>query len=709
MHKTAPRPVTLIVRAILAGAPVLALPVATLHAQAVESAMKFELPAGDAEQTLRTFSIQSGVQVLLSTDVVSGVQTNAVSGEYEPQDAARRMLEGTPLQLVRDQASGIYRVEKIAGDSLPDLASLSDADDDGDVELDMVTVSASRTPMSLRYASSAVSVVSMEDLELQQVDDLRSSLTQVPGITVSNTGAFGGQSAVFIRGAYPQHTLFLVDGIRLNDSVATANNFIGGADLGGIDRMEVLRGPQSTMYGSAAMGGVILMNTARGKPGFESELNLTGGSFDTRAGGLSVRGGDGRLGYSASVSRHYTMNDLPDNWYRNWSYSGRLSFEATDDLEIGATFRGQDGKSSTTGSRFSYSPGVAYTGTYLGTVYADWRSSETISTRVVAAAHKRVYDWDAGSYVSEQDNFRRIVDWQTTWKPLKTVDVVVGGNYEDSEYSINDEESTDTIVSGFVSGVYRVTNTLTVNSGLRYDDYETVGSSTTWKAGMAWMVMPETKLRATYGTGFAAPSSSHRYGVPAWGQAANPDIKPEESKGWDIGVDHTVLGGMYTVSATYFKNKFTNLIDWQYTNLDTWEGIYANRSKASTEGVELGVSIEPVYWWNVRLGYTYLKAKDDLTGDRLNRRPRNSIDVSSWVQIMPRWTAGFGVKSVNNRLESGSRVDDYAVARVYTSYEVSDAFTVKLRMENALDKKYDEVYGYEALPRGVFGSVEVRF
>jgi vitamin B12 transporter len=707
MHKTAPRPLSLVVRAIL-GAPVLAaLPLATLQAQAVESAMKFELPAGDAEQTLRTFSIQSGVQVLLSTDLVSGVQTNAVSGEYEPQDAARRMLEGTSLQLVRDQASGIYSVEKVAGYSLPDTAS---DDSGGDVELDMVTVSASRSPMSLRYASSAVSVVSLDDLALQQVDDLRSSLTQVPGITVSNTGAFGGRSAVFIRGAYPQHTLFLVDGIRLNDSAASADNFIGGADLGGIDRMEVLRGPQSTMYGSAAMGGVILMNTAKGKPGFESQLNLTGGSFDTRTGGLSVRGGDGRLGYSASVSRYYTLNDQPNNWYRNWSYSGRLSFEATEDLELGVTFRGQDGKNSTEGSRFSYSPGVAETGMYLGTVYADWRSSDTVTTRLVGAIHKRTYDWLAGSgSASFQENDRKIVDWQTTWKPLRSVDVVVGGNYEDSEYSISGLVSNDTIYSGFVSGVYRVTNTLTVNSGLRYDDFDTVGASTTWKAGMAWMVMPETKLRATYGTGFAAPSSSHRYGVPAWGQAANPDIKPEKSKGWDIGVDHTVLGGMYTVSATYFKNKFTDLIDWQYTNMETWEGIYTNRSKASTEGVELGVSVEPVYWWNVRLGYTYLKAQDDLTGARLNRRPRNSIDVSSWVEIMPRWTAGFGLKSVNNRLESGSRFQDYSVARVYTSYDVNDSFTVKLRMENALDKKYDEVYGYEALPRGVFGSVEVRF
>lgn len=703
MQKITPRPLALVVRAIL-GVPLVALPVATLQAQAVESAIKFDLPAGDAEQTLRAFSIQCGVQVLLSTEVVSGVRTKAVSGEFEPQDAARRMLEGTSLQLVRDQASGIYRVEKSASYNLPGTA------DARDVELEIVTVSASRTPQALRYASSAVSVVSLEEMALQQVEDLRSSLSQQPGITVSNTGAFGGQSAVYIRGAYPQHTLFIVDGVRLNDSAATYNNFIGGADLGGIDRMEVLRGPQSTMYGSAAMGGVILMNTARGKDGFTGGANVTGGTFDTRAGAVSARGGDGRLGYSAAVNRYYTMNDLPDNWYRNWSYSGRLSFEATEDLEFGATFRGQEGKNSTTGSRFNYSPGVADTATYLGTVYADWQSSATVSTRLIAAAHKRTYDWDAGDgFPSEQVNNRKIVDWQTAWKPLGGVDVVVGGNYEDSEYSINEELSNDTIVSGFVSGVYRVTDTLTLNSGLRYDDFDTVGSSTTWKAGMAWMVLPETKLRATYGTGFAAPSSSHRYGVPAWGQAANPDIKPEESKGWDIGVDHTVLGGLYTVSATYFKNKFNNLIDWQYTNLATWEGIYANRSKASTEGLEMGVSIEPMDWWNVRVGYTYLTAKDGTTGERLSRRPRNSIDLQSWVEIMPRWTAGFGVRSVSNKIENGDRMDDYAVARVYTSYDLTDAFTVKLRVENALNKKYDEVYGYDALPRGVFGSVEVRF
>ncbi|HEY9248133.1 MAG TPA: TonB-dependent receptor, partial [Rariglobus sp.] len=378
-------------------------------------------------------------------------------------------------------------------------------------------------------------------------------------------------------------------------------------------------------------------------------------------------------------------------------------------LEVGVTFRGQDAENEVVGSRLYYAPGFVESANYLGTVYADWKASETVTSHFTAALHRREYLWSDAYGDSEQTNNRRIFDWQTAWKPADALELVVGANYETSDFTISGEESEEEIAAGFVSGTYRITDTLTLTAGLRYDDYDTVGSSTTWRTGLAWMVLPATKLRATYGTGFAAPGSSDRYGVPAWGQVANPNIKPEESKGWDVGVDQSFFGGALTFDATYFDNTFKELIDWEYINFVTYEGWYTNRSRASTDGVELGVTARPQSWLHLRAGYTYLNAEDDLTGQRLIRRPRHTFDSQIWADATREWTLGFGVHVVADRMEDLGPGEDYTTVRFFTSYELRHNITLKLRVENLLDEEYEEVVGYAALPRGVFGSVEWRF
>lgn len=703
MHPTKSVFVSAVIRSLL-GVPLLAAPVAGAMAQASATARQFNLPAGDAEQTLRQFSNQSGIDFLVPTDLVAGVRTNAVNGLYEPEAAAQRMLAGTSLALLRD-GSGIYRIRK---DTSPKAAG---AVGRADEELESVVVAASRTPMELRKVSSAVSVVKLEELDAQQVGDLRKALAQQPGVIVSNTGATGGQTAVYMRGAFPQHTLFFVDGVRMNDSAAGYDNFLGGADLGGFDHIEVLRGPQSTIYGSAAMGGVILMNTSRGTDVTKGGVELGGGSFDTYTGGGAITGSAGKLSYSASLGRYETANELPDNEYHNWSYSTRLQLALAEGLDIGTTFRGQNGRFEVA----SGFPGIAEIDNYLGTVYADWRASDAVNSRFTAAVHNRKYTWISGGFASPQENKRYVFDWQTSWKAGRGLELVVGANAEDAEYDIGSDGQKEGILSGFLSGVYKITDTVTLNAGMRYDAYDSVGPSTTWRTGVAWNVLPDTKLRATYGTGFAAPASSQRYGVPSWGARPNPDLKPEDSRGWDIGVDQSFLDGRFTVTATWFDNRFTDLIDWTYVDFVTFEGMYTNVSKASTRGLELGVAAELVRGWHLSLGYTYLDTKNEATGERLVRRPKNAIELQAWAEITPRWTVGYGLSGVVDKLQAASWPsvgyfnDDYFVSRLYTSYMLTDAFTAKLRVENLFDRKYEEVPDYPALTRGVFASVEWRF
>ena len=184
---------------------------------------------------------------------------------------------------------------------------------------DQFVVSASRTPQDPAYLPSSVTSLSLPSLGDQQLPDLRTALAETPGVIVVNSGAVGSQSSVFLRGANSDLTLFVVDGVRLNTENISYANFFGGADLAGLDRIEVLLGPQSTLYGSSAMGGVILLETARGSGSPSGVLSTYAGSFGSFGAEASVAGGAGTVGYSASVSHEQTDNDRPYNRYRNWN------------------------------------------------------------------------------------------------------------------------------------------------------------------------------------------------------------------------------------------------------------------------------------------------------------------------------------------------------------------------------------------------------
>lgn len=582
------------------------------------------------------------------------------------------------------------------------------------VVLDHYIISASRTAQDPKYTPSSVSVLPLPDLAAAQITDLRSALAQEPGVIISSTGPTGGLTSVFMRGANAHQTLFVIDGVRMNDRSATYNNLLGGADLAGVDRVEVLRGPQSTLYGSSAMGGVILMNSTHGCAPFAGTLAVNGGSFDTLGASATVQGGTKQLGYSGALAHFQTANDIPGNDFDQWSYAGRLEFAASDALLVGATFRGQNGDYDQTGSRYYLAPGNAANDNYLGTVYGQVKAGETFTSRLTLALHRRVYDWtdlSGGPWAmnSALRNTRKIVDWQNTWTPLPAIELVAGANYERSRYEVDGAPSRDEVRAGYLSGTAHPLENVTLTAGVRGDDFDSVGGATTWRSGVSWLPVPATKLRATYGTGFSAPGSDDRYGVAAWGQVANPDLKPEKSRGWDAGIDQTLADGTVTLSATYFRNRFTNLFGWETVDFVTFQGRTVNVARATTEGVELAVRARFGPAVETRASYTYLEADDTTTGRRLLRRPRQSGDVEVRVQATKAWLVGAGVRCVADRMESVGPFEDYTTVRVFTSYAVRPELRLKLRVENALDEAYDDVRGYAALPIGVFGGMEWTF
>ncbi|ACB76973.1 TonB-dependent receptor plug domain-containing protein [Opitutus terrae] len=582
------------------------------------------------------------------------------------------------------------------------------------IVLDDYVISASRTPQDPRYTPSSVSVLPLADLAAAQVPDLRLALAQEPGVIINTTGATGGQSSVLLRGAASHQVLFIVDGVRMNDRSAAYFNFLGGADLAGLDRVEVLRGPQSTLYGSSAMGGVILMNTTRGAGAAHGALSATAGSFETWGGGATVQGSTGSWGYSGALSRYATANDEPSNDYEQWSYSTRQEWIVSPLLLVGATLRGQQSEFLQTGSRDYPAPGRMNARNHLGTVYGEARVGDDFASRLTLALHRRGYDWTdlSGSpwaMNSRLRNTRKILDWQNTWQALPALELVGGANWERSRYDVEGVPSRDEVRAGYVSATARPREDFTVTAGARRDDFDSAGAATTWRMGVSWLAAKATKLRATYGTGFSAPGSDDRYGVPSWNQLPNPELRPEKSRGWDVGLDQTFARADLTVGVTYFHNRFRNLFEWQTVDWTTYAGQTVNLARAETEGVELAARAKLGAAAQARLSYTYLEAKDSATGQRLIRRPRHSGDAEVRAHLTKAWLVGVGVRVVADRTESTGPFEDFTTARVFASYTVRDDLELKVRIENALDETYDEVRGYASLPRGVFGSVEWRF
>lgn len=577
------------------------------------------------------------------------------------------------------------------------------------LRLDRYVVSASRTPQDARYTPSSVTVVPLEDLAAAQVTTLQAALAEQPGVVLYNNGGVGSQSTILLRGANAHQTLFVVDGVRMNDRSASFQNFLGGADLGGIDRIEVLRGPQSTLYGSSAMGGVILVDTTRGEGPLAGTLTGAAGSFDSYGAGATVKGAQGPVGYSASISHYETENDRADNAFDLWSSSSRLDYTATPALLVGATFRRQDSTYHEPGSRLYLWPGTVDFTNYLATAYGEVKVGEQLTSRLTLAAHVRDYLFTDAFGLSPQRNVRKILDWQNAWEASSRAQLVAGLNLEQSRYTVSGTPSSDHVAAGYVSATVRPTDTVTLTGGVRHDDFRSVGGATTGRLGAAWRMAAATKLRATYGTGFAAPGSDDVYGVPSYNQLPNPALLPEKSRGWDAGVDQELFDGAVTVGATYFKNKFENLFEYDTVDYTTFAGRTVNRARATTDGAELALSAKLAGGVKVRGSYTYLEAVNDVTGERLARRPRHMGDLEVTWTPTKAWLLGAGVHVVASRLNGTTPIEDYTVARVFASYQVRRDLSLKARVENALDEHYEEVLGYPTLPRAVYGSVEWRF
>ncbi len=577
------------------------------------------------------------------------------------------------------------------------------------VQLDRIVIAATRSPQEIRTIPSSVISVPLADLAQEQIGDLRLALTQEAGVFVLNTGAFGSTSSVSIRGGNSYQTLLVVDGVRMNDRSADYGNFLGGTDLANVAHLEVLRGPQSTLYGSSAMGGVILIDSIEGQGTPTGAVAVTAGSFETWSASAAASGSVNSLSYSGSVSRFATANDRDYNGLREWSLATRVAYRINANVEIGATFRDLDGRYEEPGATSFVSPGAVNAQNELTTIFATVKAGDDFISKLTLGLHHRLYDFSSSYGESPLRNVREILDWQNTWEISPQLELVGGTNFEESRYTVDGARSTDKLGAGYLSATAHPLKQVTLTAGLRYDDYKSVGGATTYRLGAAWNPTVATKLHATFGTGFSAPGSDDRYGVPSFGQLPDPTIQPEKSNGWDVGISESFDGGRANVDVTYFKNQYRNLFEWQYVDYTTFTGETVNIARATTSGVEVTADTQLTRAWKFHGTYTYLEATDDTLHQRLGRRPRHVADADLILTVTSVWDFGGGIHWVSDQVDGVGELADYTTVRFFTSYTVRKNWLLKLRLENAFNRHYEEVRGYPALPFGAFGSIEWKF
>lgn len=580
-------------------------------------------------------------------------------------------------------------------------------------------LTATRTPALLTTTGTAVDSLSAAELARMQLNNLSSALAGIPGAPASASGANGGVTSLFLRGSNSNQTLFLVDGIRANDPNTDYQATLGGVCLGACDNLEVAHGPQSTLYGGEAVGGVVSIRGQRGSGPARGAISVEAGSFGTIQSAASTQSGDAQGGYTFSISGGHTDNERMNNKFDSTSYALRLDRKLSAKVAVGATWRGFIGVYGSPGAAIGYGANnpdnEERENNQLATVFAEFTPSPEFSSKVVLGGQDRRYESFNGTSSTIVKNRRAVLDWQGTWVANEQHKLTGGLTAEANHTSntgfgsINQRQQ---LLALFVQDQWTPVEHVYLTAGLRSDDHDTYGRATTGRATAAWLSADSRwKLRASYGTAFRSPSFLDLYGQSSF-YVGNPNLKAEKARGWDTGVDYFLADRKGVLSATWFDTRISDLVTFDFAS---FPGTVKNVGRARTQGLEVAGKFTLPGAVEVRLAYSYLEADDITAGTRLLRRPRNSGSLDLWHDFGGGFSAGTGLVFVSDRTDVNAatfatiRGEDYTVVRVYGAWQVTPRVTIKARVENLLDEKYEQVHGYPQLGLGAFAGVEVKF
>ncbi len=605
-----------------------------------------------------------------------------------------------------------------------------------------IVVTATKTGTPLGETASSVSVVTAEEIAAKGLKTVADALRLVPGVDVVRSGGSGGNTVVFLRGANSEHTLVLIDGIEANNPISP-NRAFNFADLSteNVERIEIVRGAQSTVWGSDAMGGVINIITQRGAGPVGGEVSFEGGSYTTFTERAGVRGGtdiyDYSLGFSRTDSGGISAADARDgntehDRYGASAFSLRAGAAPLDNLDFEGTFRYESGRSDidntggtggddpnrlVTNENF-YTRGQA-TARFLdgrleqiwGIGYSDQRFEDNNDPDPAHPLDRLRSDYDGNRLKFDLQNNLTINDASILVVGLET-EAEQGSSAFRSTSAFGPFDAFFADRSARTNGAFSQLTTslmegLSSTFGVRIDEHDEFGSKVTWRvAPLYTFVTTGTKVAATLGTGYKAPSLFQLYSEYGFGE-----LEPEESLSIDATIEREITSAV-TVGATWYRNDFDNLITFDPNTF-----VFANIADATTAGIESFVAVEWGGGVSSRLSYTYLDSRDDSTGDQLLRRARHKAAFDVAFPVRDRLSVSVngvfvGVRDDNDFSTwpaARTELSSYLRLNAGLNYRMSERTKIFARVENLLDREYQEVLGYGAPGSAGYAGMTVTF
>jgi vitamin B12 transporter len=607
----------------------------------------------------------------------------------------------------------------------------------------VVTASRSGDGTEIRNLPASVTLIDNDALQLRQTRILSDVLRDVPGVAVSRTGAVGGMTQVRIRGSESNHVLVLIDGIKASDP------YNGEFDFGTLiadeaAKVEVLRGQQSALYGSDAIGGVIQYITLTGREAPGVSLRAEGGSFGTASGGARIAGASDAVDYALSSSVYRTdgtptaRNGTRDIGSTSVGATAKASWTPSATFKLTGVGRysytdAQTNNSALDGPSFGYtvdSPGVHFRNeAFYGLARAELTLADGRWTNALTG---QFADTTRKSYIATGLDFgdkgqRYKGSFESSYRldTGKLVSRITGAvdfegeqfrNTTPSEFAFQGRRSTENW--GFVGQYEGTLDALTVGASLRRDENNRFADTTTYRLQAGYRLPFGLRARGAYGTGVKNPGYFELYGYSDGRYIGNPNLKPEKSKGWEAGVDQEFAGGKATIGATWFDSKLENEIYTSYPAPD-FVATPDNRDTLSRQhGVELFASASPIDQLRFDLAYSWLHARED--GAIEVRRPKHIASFNTTVFSPDKRFSGTLTVRYNGRQTDVAYTDpsyapvrvslqEYVLINLNADYKLSDRFSVFGRIENLANEQYEEVFSFATPGRAAYGGIRASF
>ena len=608
-------------------------------------------------------------------------------------------------------------------------------------ELKEIVITDGLTSIELQKSGRAVTVITAEQMQKNQVRYVADALRQVPGLAVSQTGATGDLVQVRMRGAESNHVLVVIDGVEASSHTNGEFDF-GGLLADGIERIEILRGPQSTFWGANAMAGVVSITTRKGERNTtKSTAQTEVGSDGTVMGALSTRGGGENFDYALSGTLRRTggfnISDIgsEDDGARNGTLNGRFSLDISPDTTLDGTLRyvdrrvDLDEQDFTTGQAYDvddYQKNRELLGS-VGLTNTALDGALTQKARL-SASDMSTFNHSGLFGDSSSDGNRYNATYQASYRydelENQVHQLTAGYEWQRETYSPSQYTTTFSRNTHSTIGEYRgeFFDQLYINGGLRQDWNDTFSDATTWTASLAWQIPDtETRLHASVGTGITNPTFTEQYGYFPGSFIGNPNLKPEESFGWDIGIEKSFFDGGLVVDITYFNQNLENEI----SSTQLSPGVYTPINlggESLRQGVEVSATADFFNGLTMTGAYTYTNASEQTVagGPRLTevRRPRHTGSLNAAYVFYDDRARVFAEAVFNGKmidsvfasaLPPRVTLSGYTVVNVGGSFKVNETVEVFGRIDNLFDRDYQQVYGFNTPGLTAFAGLKATF